>query len=918
MRKKKRQQKPLGDQSHSRAFLDKGWVIANHILVSFHVAFISSVLSIPAAISARSDVLKYMFTSSETVISIVFWYITFHVGVTIHEMGHYIKAVKINALNQVFLSDAQKKMEQNIVSRFFWYVKMFLLIPWGKFTGVEKTGLDYHPDAPYNLAVSAAGPASSRNLGVVALPVAILMLFYGLTGHHETIVYIARLILGMGVVGLLDFLMADPGKYKEFKQRESVAAERSRRVSKTKSTETWAGMVAKVKAMLVHTRMQNMDLPSGQTVSVPWEFRNCGMGGRHTEKEFPESNISMQESMFIPLSAKDYEEAQEMTVNLQNRLKEIIENEEGCTVKGIGTEGGVAAYIKKEASDTLPVQRLWRMQKQAIIDCGYVPGQDVAMAIDPAMSECQNAYREATGLEEAVGTYQAWRDKEQKVLSRDDVLEIYRKAIEDDDLPIVSIEDGFAEDDDEGWRILMKSLGDRVIVIGDDSVTTKDSSIERAADEGLNNAALIKLNQIGTVCEGMLAMLTGIGKKLQLVVSHRSKSPIEDFEAQTALSSKAMGLKCGGGSNSERVHKYESVSRIIRAAIQQTEKVTKKEAESLADKFIKDLTITEIVGREASTNTGIPTVGIEVKAGIPGSGKYENLLVFEGATPLGTSAGTDEAIHLIDSIIEKGPVVEKYPDLFVEKGDKTYAFKKEIKQDTIDAKKDKDLSEIWRRANRYGGKGCLNAVDNVTNVLSKAFVGKKVSDLGDLVDIDRALLNIEKEIAIERGKLNANAADDEMIAIMQRKANIGMNAILSLSLALARLRGAIEGQALWEIMRETMVHTIAKVMAANGGKDLVAKLKDRTASFEIENKKIEKGAAFTKDDESAITARVADKIKALESAMKGKKEDALWQAFAETLSFDDLTVGLQIVNETKPENIELHDLLRKQMPIYVS
>ena len=100
----------------------------------------------------------------------------------------------------------------------------------------------------------------------------------------------------------------------------------------------------------------------------------------------------MQEGMFVPLSAKTVEEAQEMTVNLQSRLMKIIENADGCSVMGIGLEGGLATFIEPEEGDIVPEQRLWRMMKQAILDNGYVPGVDVALALDPATSELENEY----------------------------------------------------------------------------------------------------------------------------------------------------------------------------------------------------------------------------------------------------------------------------------------------------------------------------------------------------------------------------------------------------------------------------------------------------------------------------------------------------------------------------------------------
>lgn len=920
------------------AALEKGWVIANHILVSFHVAFISSVLSIAFSIQNREEVLRFMFASPETLISLAFLYITFHTCIAIHEMAHYLKAIRLNALNEAILPDAQAKMEQNFFRRIFWYLEMYLKIPLGLFKGVTKTGLDYHPDAPYNLAVSAAGPRVSKNLAFVALPIAVGLLILGLKGDIALAVYAGRLFLGLGLVGLLDFSLADPGKYREFKEREAKAAKAAEKAAAVVvgGVKKWGDRVKRVKELMIYTRIEKVALPDGSEEWAPWEFRNCGMGGRHTEKEFPESNISFQESMFVPLSVKNYEDAQEMTVNLQTRLKEIIENAEGCTVKGVGSEGGIAAYVKKEKGDILPVQRLWRMQKQAILDCGYVPGKDVAMALDPAASEVEIAYKEEKGLSgaEAIGMYLAWRDKDKIILSRDELLEVYRKAIEDDDLPIVSIEDGFSEDDDAGWKLLMDKLGDKIHVIGDDNITTKDSSIEEKADKGLINAALIKLNQIGTVTEGVLALLTSIGKGLHTVVSHRSKSPIEDFEAQVALATNSLGLKAGGGANSERLFKYEAVVKVMREAIQKIARENKgrvtpeKEAEKLSESFVKELCITEIIAREASTNAGIPTVAVEVKVGVQGSEKYSNLLILEGGTPLGTSAGTDEAIHLIDSIIPaNSPAAKKYPELFeIQKLDKTYRFKKDVTDEVITGKKDDELSESWRRAKRYKGKGCLNAVDNVRDVLSKVLLGKKISELGEVVELDRILLGLERDIAIQRGTLAKDASLEKQIKVMQRKGNLGMNAVLSLSLALARLKGAVEGKELYEVMREQMTSTMAKIIAVNGGLELLETLKEKIISNQIKTLKFEKIAEQEKEkatevgieeiklsteEKSAITDGVSRTIEKIKAA-----DGELWKILEKELSFEALSIGLQIVETNRKKDVPLYQLLRKQLPVY--
>jgi enolase len=706
--KMKRMDKDLNVTTKKMA-LSKGWVIANHILVSFHVAFISSILSVPDFVSNKAEVLRFIFLSYETIISMLFWYFTFHASLAWHEMGHYLCAVRLSALNTALLPDAERRMGMPVYKRAFWYLWIFLLIPFGKLKGIRRSGLEYHPDAPYNLAVAAAGPAASQKLAIIALPVAIGLLAVGLWFDIRLMVYIGRLSLGVGSVGLLDFLLADPGKYREYREREATARHAAHRVLAQSGAvkKAWNERVGKIKEIMVNARMQKVELPNGREEWVPWEFRNCGMGGRHTEKEFPESNISLQESMFVPLSAKDYEDAQEMTVNLQTRLKEIIETAEGCAVKGTGTEGGIAPYVKKEAGDILPVQRLWRMQERAIRDCGYVPGKDVVIALDPAASELEKAYRKSAGVEEEIGMYQAWRDENEPILSRDDLLGIYQKAIEDENLPIISIEDGFAEDDDEGWKMIMEKLGDKIHVIGDDNITTKDSSIEEKAEKGLLNAALIKLNQIGTVTEGVLAMLTAIGKGLQTVVSHRSKSPMEDFEAQVALAANSLGLKAGGGSNPERLYKYESVVKVIREAIAKIEKEKEgaispdKDFELLTERCVGDLSITEVIAREAPTNAGLPTVAAELKIGVPGSEEFGKLLTFEGSTPLGTSAGTDEAIHLVDSIIApNAPIAGKYADFFVMKKDGSYRFKKEVTDEVIDAKRDSKLSEAWRRVHR--------------------------------------------------------------------------------------------------------------------------------------------------------------------------------------------------------------------------
>ena len=206
---------------------------------------------------------------------------------------------------------------------------MVLRIPFGRAPGVKKEGLNYYPDAPYNLAVAAAGPRASRNVAIVALPIAAALLTVGLVDGAVTAIYAGRLFLGIGLVSFLDFRLADPGKYKEFRERERLAREKARTVTEVSG---WLQASPELKRRMVKERIQGAIHPLLGPVYAPWQFRNCGMGGRHTEKEYPESNISMQEAMFLILNARDYQDAQELTVRLQNRLKEIIEKDEGLSL----------------------------------------------------------------------------------------------------------------------------------------------------------------------------------------------------------------------------------------------------------------------------------------------------------------------------------------------------------------------------------------------------------------------------------------------------------------------------------------------------------------------------------------------------------------------------------------------------------
>lgn len=855
-------EKVMSFGASASAKLERGWVIANHKLVSFHAAFISSVLNLPATVEGKLETLKFMFLSLETIVSAIILYLSWHIGIALHELAHYLTAGKLAALNKIPQEHYDAMKNKSFFAKFFWLAKAFILIPWGKFEGVKKDEGNFAPDAPYNLAVAASGPVWSGYMAMVFLPVAAVCLAAGLVFHSEISIYVGRFFLAPGLVFILDRFLADRGKVKEFRSREKIAAEQAERAAKSISKESWLSQVGKVKQMLLTTRMQTVTLKDGTKVTAPWQFRNCAMGGRHTEKEYPESNISMQESMFMPLSAKTYEEAQEMTVKLQYRLKEIIEAAPGAKVMGIGLEGGIAPYIDKEPSDKVPEQRMWRLMKQAILDCEYIPGVDVAIALDPAASELENSYREETGQKDSVGMYRFWRDKSKVDMSRDEILRLYKEAMENG-VPILSVEDGFGERDHAGWKLLMKELGDKIFIIGDDLVTTKDENIENCAKNNEINATLIKANQIGTLSETVLAMLTSLAYGAELVVSHRSKSPNDPFEAEISTAMNALGMKAGGGANTERLQKYGRVMEIIALAKAVKREMSQKEREEternlkelvhaltgrkdvslaptasevdITSLLLRMLAIEAVSGTEEATNAGIPSAAATLFLGRTG------IIRFKGSTPLGTSAGVDEAIHYVDSIIWPNSITKKYPELFSDAGDGTYRFKKNIKFEDVNAKKDSELLGLWKKSKRYDGKGCMDAVKHIETILAKAFTGKRLSEFSNLLEVDRKLLQMESEQAVASGVLAKNASDSEKIHAMQRKGTLGMNAILSLSLAMGRAIAASEGKELWQLIREMGSDTMARFIAANakdGKKKDLAHLKSMNfEELEIEFRK---------------------------------------------------------------------------------
>ncbi|NQT29017.1 MAG: hypothetical protein HQ596_00450 [Candidatus Saganbacteria bacterium] len=839
------------------AALTTGHVIAFHCLVSTHVAFMSSPLNAPEDISGRFGVLEFLYGSNHSIVDLLMAYACFHTAVSVHEMAHFLKAVEQNALSKEAREETARIKAQGKFRQALWYGEMFVKIPWGKFYGVRRNGLDYEITSDgYNMAVSAAGPSVMGKLAKLALPVGIAAGIAaevsGLFGFH----YLARPLVGLAFIGLGDRFLADRGELGKYRAWVKATEKGASEVA-DQSAEEIKDLLGKIKGMLVDTskRMKRITLADGRVLMLPWQFRNCGQGGRHTEGEFPDSNISMQESMFVPLRAKSYEEAQEMTVTLQRQLNTRLANDEaGCKVMGKGTEGGLAAYIEAEEGDKVPEQRLWRIMTQVIRDCGWVPGEDVAIALDPAASELENMYRQIHDKPNSIGQYCFWRHPAKPVLSRDEVVDLYLTAVERDGVPICSIEDGAGERDIKGWKLIMEKLNHICRVVGDDIATTNDRIVEMYARQGLFDTLLVKLNQIGTVSEAVLAMLTAMAYKIELIISHRSQSTFDPFEGDIAVAMDALGIKAGGGSNSERQAKYERIIEIFELAVREARPLTGLEREQVevglkslvasltgtpADEVelvdgAADIDVLRLVmgmlhlegiyGKETATNSGTPTTAVTAILG------KSNVLRFTSGTPVGASAGVTEATHYVDSMIRPCAATETHADLFnqqmvmTETGEEVwtgvYNFRKGLSRSDIEAKQDASLLPLWDRAQRYKGKGTLTAAEHVDKILAATFVGKKVADLGGVVGIDRTLLSIERYHAVAAGKIDENSSWEDQVAAMQRKGIIGMNPILALSLSLGRAAAAVEGKELWEPIREMAAETMAKFVAAHGEHDV--------------------------------------------------------------------------------------------------
>lgn len=266
---------------------------------------------------------------------------------------------------------------------------------------------------------------------------------------------------------------------------------------------------------------------------MPVPMMNILNGGAHAD-----NNIDMQEFMIMPVGAKNFSDAVRMCSEVYMVLLKLIKDKGLST--GVGNEGGFAPDLSGN-------EEALKLIVEAISKAGYKPGDDISIALDPASSEL---YSE--------GKYRL--EGEGKVYTTDEMIDLYVDWVEK--YPIVSIEDGLAENDWEGWAKLTEKLGSKIQLVGDDIFVTNPQILKEGIRKGVGNSILVKLNQIGTLSETMDTIGIAQKAKYTTVISHRSGETEDTTIADIAVAVNAGQIKTGAPSRSERTAKYNQLLRI--------------------------------------------------------------------------------------------------------------------------------------------------------------------------------------------------------------------------------------------------------------------------------------------------------------------------------------------------------------------
>jgi len=273
--------------------------------------------------------------------------------------------------------------------------------------------------------------------------------------------------------------------------------------------------------------------PLARTMPVP--MMNIINGGAHAT-----NTVDLQEFMIVPVGAETFSDALRMGTEVFHTLKKVLVKRKMAT--GVGDEGGFAPDLKSDEEAITVIL-------EAIELAGYAPGADICLALDCAASELYDKKKSYVFKKSGGGSKSASQ-----------MVDLYEKWI--NKYPIVSIEDGLAENDWKGWEELTAAVGDRVQLVGDDLFVTNPEFLARGIEEDVANAILIKLNQIGTVTETLETIEMAKRNGYQNIISHRSGETEDTFIADLAVGTNAGQIKTGSTSRSDRIAKYNQLLRI--------------------------------------------------------------------------------------------------------------------------------------------------------------------------------------------------------------------------------------------------------------------------------------------------------------------------------------------------------------------
>ena len=269
---------------------------------------------------------------------------------------------------------------------------------------------------------------------------------------------------------------------------------------------------------------------------LPVPLMNILNGGAHAD-----NSVDPQEFMIAPHGASKFSEALRMGAEVFHTLKGVLKKRGYST--SVGDEGGFAPNLKSN-------EEALEVVLEAITKAGYKPGAQISIALDPAASEF---------YDKQSGKY-VFKKSDKSQRSSEQMVKFWAKWVEQ--YPIISIEDGMAEDDWDGWKLMTETLGAKIQLVGDDLFVTNTERLERGIEMGVANSILIKVNQIGTLSETLEAMQMATNAHYTNIVSHRSGETEDAFIADLAVATRAGQIKTGSASRTDRVAKYNQLLRI--------------------------------------------------------------------------------------------------------------------------------------------------------------------------------------------------------------------------------------------------------------------------------------------------------------------------------------------------------------------